>query len=176
MMILIVLSLLCNLAPLVLLLLWYANIPASIPAFVDLWGNAIMFVDKSYLTVSRLPMMGIILTALCVVMYGIQLPKEKRRFNKIIWAIVAFIASLKMGLTSLEVLFIRSTAAIQYFRIAILILVVAGVIVLGGAAFKLYKNNIQWQEYKSGMSKIRTIIVAALVMVYVAIAAMPSYI
>jgi uncharacterized membrane protein len=106
---LIILSILCNAIPMVILPIFYEVIPENIPAFIDFFGNTVVSMEKSYISILRLPVMGLLLSIICIVMYKIQLTGENKKLNKIIWSIVAFIGSLKMGITSLEILFYKNT-------------------------------------------------------------------
>ena len=69
---LIALSIIFNIIPMVILPLFYKNIPNSIPAFVDLWGNTVVSMEKSYISIFRLPVMGILLSIICIIMYKIN--------------------------------------------------------------------------------------------------------
>jgi hypothetical protein len=160
--------------PIIILSIFYKNIPQNIPAFVDLWGNTIVSMEKSYISILRLPVMGILLSIICIIMYLINLPNEKRKINKKIWSIIAFIGSLKMGLTSLEILFYENMDIINYFRIFIFILVISGIIILLYGLLKLYRKKIIFLEYKNGINKNKIIIILLLIL-YILIVIMPVY-
>jgi hypothetical protein len=74
--------------------------------------------------------MGVLLSIVCITMYKIKFDNENHKFNKMIWEVIALIGSLKMGITSLEIIFYENTKTIKYFRISILVLVLAGIIIL----------------------------------------------
>jgi hypothetical protein len=174
-MVLIILSIFCNFVPIIILSLFYNNIPNNIPAFVDLMGNPVIYLGKTYLSIFRLPIMGILLSIICIKMYLIKLTEENNKFNKIIWSVVAFIGSLKMGITSLEIIFYENLNVINIFRISVLILVIIGIIILLYGLLKLYKNKITFVDYKIGINNGKIIIFGAL-LTYIIIALMPIYV
>ena len=174
-MVLIILSIIGNLIPMIILPIFYENIPDLIPAFVDFLGNPVVYMEKTYITIFRLPIMGILLSIICIIMYSINLSNETKKLNKIIWSIIAFIGSLKMGITSLEILFYENIDIINYFRMSVLILVVIGILILIYGLIKLYKHKIPFLEYKNLLNKRKLIIIGSLV-VYIIIASMPLYI
>jgi hypothetical protein len=61
-------------------------------------GNVMISVEKTTITIFRLPFMGIIFSMVCLIRYTVKLPAVKQKNNKIIWSIVALIGSLKMGI------------------------------------------------------------------------------
>jgi hypothetical protein len=171
---LIIFSIICNIIPMVVLPLFYKNIPNNIPAFIDFLGNPIISMEKSYISIFRLPFMGILLSIICIIMYSINLSNEYKKPNKIIWSVIAFVGSLKMGITSLEILFYRNLEIIKYFRISVLILVIIGIIILVYGLLKIYKNNIPFIEYKNGINRNKIIIIG-IIIVYIIIVLMPLY-
>jgi hypothetical protein len=171
---LIIFSIICNIIPMVILPLFYENIPNNIPAFVDFLGNPIVLMEKSYISIFRLPFMGILLSIICIIMYSINLPNEYKRPNKVIWSVIASIGSLKMGITSLEILFYKDLEIIKYFRISVLILVIIGIIILVYGLIKIYKNNMPFSEYKNGINKNK-IKITGIIIVYIIIVLMPLY-
>ena len=169
----IILSIVLNIIPTVVLPLLYHVIPDSIPAFVDFLGHPIVLMEKSYLSIFRLTVMGILLSMLCIVMYNIKL--EHKKLNQIIWRTIACITSLKMGITSLEVLFFENTETVKYFRLAVFILVIVGIIILLGALIKMYKDKYVFTEYKKDLQKNK-ILLSGILLVYIITALMPFYI
>ena len=169
----IILSIVLNIIPTVVLPLLYHVIPDSIPAFVDFLGHPIVLMKKSYLSIFRLPVMGILLSMLCIVMYNIKL--EHKKPNQIIWRTIACITSLKMGITSLEVLFFENTETVKYFRLAVFILVIVGIIILLGALIKMYKDKYVFTEYKKDLQKNK-ILLSGILLAYIITALMPFYI
>jgi hypothetical protein len=172
---LIILSIICNIVPMVILPLVYESIPSSIPAFVDLLGNPVILMEKSYISIFRLPFMGLLFSIICIIMYSIKLTGENVKLNKIIWSVVAFIGSLKMGITSLEILFYENMETIKYFRIIILALVAIGIVILIYGVLKMYKNKLPLMEYRNGINKTKIKIIGTLCL-YIIIALMPMYI
>jgi uncharacterized membrane protein len=148
MIVLIILSIVGNIIPIIILPIFYNNIPSQIPAFVDIMGNPVVFMEKTYISIFRLPIMGILLTVICIKMYLIKISEQNINFNKIIWSVIAFIGSLKMGITSLENLFFDNSEITNIFRTSVLILVLIGVIILVYGLIKMYKNKISVIEYK----------------------------
>jgi len=175
MFILIILSIICNIVPMVILPIFYGLIPDNVPAFVDFFGNTIISMEKSYISILRLPIMGLLLSIICIIMYKINLSGENGKFNKIIWSIVAFIGSLKMGITSMEILFYENIEIINIFRIIIMVLVIIGIMVLVYGLIKMYKNKIPMEEYKIGI-KSNSIKIIGILCVYIIIVLMPIYI
>ena len=174
MLILIIFSIICNLAPMAILPVFYETIPNSIPAFVDFFGNTIVSMEKSYISILRLPLMGLTLSFLCIVMYSIKISEENEKFNKIIWSVAAFIGALKMGITSMEILFYENMELVQRFRLIIMVMVILGIIVLLYGLYKMYKNKIQLSDYKTGVINNRIKIIVTLCL-YVALVLMPVY-
>jgi len=168
-------SMACNFIPIIVLPFAYKSIPDNIPALVDIWGNPVVTIGKSYISIFRLPLMGLLLTALCIVMYTIKISGENGQTNKMMWAIVAFIGALKMGITSLEVLFYENAMAISNFRICIFVLVLTGVIILICGVIKMYKFNLPTAEYKSEIAKNKMKIIGILCS-YVIIVLIPLFI
>jgi len=175
MFVLIILSLICNAAPMIILPLVYDVIPDNIPAFVDFWGKTVVSMDKSYLSILRLPLMGLLLTVLCIIMYSLKISGENGRYNKIIWSVVAFISGLKMGLTSMEVLYYENIDIINIFRILVMILVVIGIMVLIFGLIRMYKNKIPLTEYVNGISSNK-IKITGIIILYIIVVLMPFYI
>ena len=171
---LIILSFIFNVIPMVILPLVYKKIPNRIPAFVDLWGNTVASMEKSYLSIFRLPVMGILLSIICIVMYKIKFINENKKLNKMIWQVIAFIGSLKMGITSLEIIFYEKLETIKYFRITVFVLVITGIIILIYGLIKMYKNKITFMEYKNGINKNK-ILITGIMFMYIIIALMPIY-
>jgi hypothetical protein len=172
---LLILSIVFNIIPMVILPILYKNIPSGIPAFVDLWGNTVVSMEKSYISIFRLPVMGILLSIICIMMYKTKFDNENEKINKMIWQVVAFIGSLKMGITSLEIIFYKNTEAIKYFRIIVFALVITGVIILIYGLMKMYKNKITLAKYKNGI-KANKILIIGIPLMYIIIALMPVYI
>ena len=169
----IILSIVLNIIPTVVLPLLYHVIPDSIPAFVDFLGHPIVLMEKSYLSIFRLPVMGILLSLLCIVMYNIKL--EHKKPNQIIWRTTACITSLKMGITSLEVLFFEKVETVKYFRLAVFGLVIIGIIILLRALIKMYKDKYVFTEYKKDLQKNRMLL-SGIIFAYILAALMPFYI
>ncbi|MCL2801370.1 MAG: hypothetical protein FWD28_06400 [Treponema sp.] len=159
----------------IILPIFYGAIPNDVPAFVDFFGNTIVSMEKSYLSILRLPIMGLLLSIICIIMYKINLSGENGKFNKIIWSIAAFIGSLKMGITSMEILFYENMEIINIFRIIITVLVIIGIMVLVYALIKMYKNKIPIEEYKIGI-KNNSIKIIGILCIYIIIVFMPMYI
>jgi uncharacterized membrane protein len=171
----IVLSFVFNIIPLVILPVFYQNIPDTVPAFVDLLGNPVVSMGKSYPAIFRLPLMGVLLSIVCLVMYRIKLDGENQKLNQIIWRAAACITALKMEITSLEILFYEKAQALKFLRLAVLAIVITGAAILIYGAVKMYKNKIPFTEYKEGMTKTKIPIALSLVL-YILIALMPLYI
>ena len=146
----------------VILPLVYKTIPNTIPAFVDIWGNPIVSMEKSYLSIFRLPIMGILLSFICIVMYKIKYDTAHQKPHKMVWQTIAFISSLKMGITSLEPIFYEKTETIQYFRITVFVLVLTGILLLLYSLLRMYKNKISITEYKINIHKNKIVIIGIL--------------
>jgi len=159
----------------IILPIFYEIIPNSVPAFVDFFGNTVVAMDKSYLAIFRLPIMGLLLTVLCIIMYKIELTGENIIINKIIWSVVAFIGALKMGITSMEILFYDNMHVITVFRTIIMFLVIIGIMFLVYGLVKIYKNKIPIIEYKNGI-KSNSIKIIGIICGYIAIVLMPFYV
>jgi hypothetical protein len=159
----------------VILPLAYDIIPNNIPAFVDFWGNIVVSMEKSYITIFRLPLMGLLLSIICIIMYSIRLTGENNKFNKMIWSVVAFIGGLKMGITSLEIIFYENMETIKIFRIFNMAFVIIGIVVLIYGVLKMYKNKIPIIEYKNGIGNNKIKIIG-IICVYIIMVFMPIYI
>jgi len=175
MFILIVLSFVFNLFPMVILPVFYEVIPNNVPAFLDFFGNTVVAMEKSYISILRVPFMGLLLSILCAIMYRINLSEENIKNNKIIWSVASLICSLKMGITSMEILFFENTELVHIFRILIMVLVITGILVLIYGLIKMYKNKIPIQEYKTGV-KNNSIKIIGILCLYIIVVLMPMYI
>jgi hypothetical protein len=162
----------------VILPLFYNAIPNNVPTFVDFLGNTVVSMEKSYISILRLPFMGLLLSIICMIMYSIKISGENGKFNKIIWSVVAFICALKMGITSIEILFYENMGTIKLFRIIVMILVVIGITILIYGVLKMYKNRIPFNEYKDGIknNKLKFIGIIGTLGLYIIIVFMPMYI
>jgi hypothetical protein len=107
-------------------------------------------------------------------MYKIEFAGENTKFNKIIWSIVAFIGSLKMGITSMEILFYENIEIINISRAIIWILVIIGISVLIYGLIKINKNKIPINEYKIGI-KNNSIKIIGILCVYIILVFMPMF-
>ena len=175
MFILIILSIIFNIVPMVILPIFYGIIPDNVPAFVDFFGNTIVSMEKSYISILRLPIMGLLLSIICIIMYKINLSGENGKINKIIWSIVAFIVALKMGITSMEILFFENKKIMIIFNLMNILLILNGIMFLIYGLIKIYKNKISINEYKYGVKKSSIKIVGTLC-VYIVMVFMPMYI
>ncbi|MDR2798431.1 MAG: hypothetical protein LBB80_08805 [Treponema sp.] len=172
---LLIVSIILNIIPIIVLPMLYNNLPNDIPAYVDFLGNVMVSVEKNNLTILRLPLMGIIFSMVCFIMYTVKLPDIKQKYNKIIWSIVAFIGSIKMGVTSIEVCLYENLEYIKIFRILVFVLSGTGIITLLYDVIKIYKNKVKVVQYKNGLNKMKIIIVGILLLVYVLITIIPVY-
>jgi len=159
----------------VILPIFYGIIPDNVPAFVDFFGNTIVSMEKSYISILRLPIMGLLLSIICIIMYKINLSGENGKINKIIWSIVAFIVALKMGITSMEILFFENKKIMIIFNLMNILLILNGIMFLIYGLIKIYKNKISKNEYKYGVKKSSIKIVGTLC-VYIVMVFMPMYI
>lgn len=172
---LLIVSFVLNFIPIIVLPMVYNSIPDTIPAFVDFTGRAMVSIEKTYFTIFRLPLMGIILSIVCLIMYSAKLSGIKQKYNKILWSIVAIIGALKMGLTSIEVCFSKNIELVKYFRITVFILSGIGILALLYGIIKIYKNKIKMAEYSNGINKIKGIIIGILLLAYILITIIPVY-
>ena len=156
----------------IILPLAYDSIPNNIPAFLDFFGNTLVSMEKSYISIFRLPLMGLLLSLICIIMYSFKLTGENEKINKMVWSVVALIGALKMGITSLEILFYENAEITKIFRLLILILVLAGVGILIYGLVKMYRNKIQYSEYGVGIKSNRIKIIVILCL-YIAVVLMP---
>jgi hypothetical protein len=170
----IVLAFVFNIIPIVILPVFYQRIPDIIPAFVDLLGSPVVSIEKSYLAILRLPAMGVQLSIICLIMYKTKFDGEHKRLNQIIWRAAACIAALKMGITSMEIMFYEKLEIIKYFRIAVFILTIIGIIVLISGLIKMYKTKAAFTEYKKVLT-INKILIVCVLGLYVIIALMPLF-
>jgi hypothetical protein len=153
----------------------YNNIPNNIPAYVDFVGNTMIVVEKTNITILRLPLMGMIFSMICLIMYTLKLSDIKQKYNKIIWSIIALIGSLKMGVTSIEVYFYENIEFIKIFRIIVFVLSGIGILILLYSIFKIHKNKVKMVEYKNGLNKTKMIIIGILLLSYIIITIIPVY-
>jgi NADH:ubiquinone oxidoreductase subunit 6 (subunit J) len=108
-------------------------------------------------------------------MYSIKLPKEKQKYNRIIWSIVALIGSLKTGITSAEIYFYENIEFVKIFRIVVFVLSSVGIIILLYGVLKTYKSKVKMVDYKDGINKVKVIIIGILFIVYIVITVLPVY-
>jgi uncharacterized membrane protein len=174
-MVLLIASFVLNLIPIIVLPMVYSNIPDTVPAFVDFTGRAVISIKKTYVTIFRLPLMGIIFSIVCLIMYSVKLSGVKQKYNRIVWSIAAFIGALKMGLTSIEICFSENIELVKYFRITVFILSGIGIFALVYGITKIYKNEIKMAEYRNGVHKTKGIIIGILLLAYILVTIIPVY-
>jgi hypothetical protein len=172
-MILIILSFIFNLIPPIIFFIFYSALPDLIPASVDLLGNPISYMQKSYFSVIRLPLMGMLLSSLCLIMYLEKLPTEAKKVNKLIWPVAALICSFKTGISSLEILFAPEQTVI-YYRISVFVLVVIGIAVLIYGLTKLLKSKQPFFD-KNEMGRKKLYLIAGIVFAYAIVVLMPRF-
>jgi uncharacterized membrane protein len=107
-------------------------------------------------------------------MHKIQFEGENNTVNKMIWPVIAVIGSLKMGITSLEILFYENMETIKYFRMSIFVLVIIGIIILIYGLIKMNKHKTAFMEYKNCIHNNK-IVITGILFAYVIIALMPVY-
>lgn len=128
-----------TLAHLMLVAMSYPQLPSVIPAFVDLAGQAILVMPKSPLAAFRLPLMGLLLQAICWRMSRVALPRaEDTRWNQVLWPAVALVAGAKALLSTLD--FVPHGASVTPFGLRGTLLAVSalGVAALIVAAYRLF--------------------------------------
>jgi len=164
-------------APFIILPVFFNNIPPNIPAFVDVFGNPTQIMATSYLSIFRLPLMGIVLQVICLLMFMLKLGDQEIKSNRLTWSIISIIISLKMSLTSLEVFIYNNSFLLQIFRIVILILVVSGIIVLIMSILKLCKNYKNYfKDYFTKILNWKLAVIITSICCYIILVLMPFYI
>lgn len=147
-----ILSVIITISPFVLLPVFYDNIPQEVAIFVDMKGNPILMMDKSFFSVFRLPLMGIMTQIICFTMFSVKLEYERER-NQTLWLTVSFLAALKMSLTSMEVLIYDNVEMLNIVRAIILIVVCIAVVSIVFNVYSLYKRyNKKFIQYLSKVS------------------------
>lgn len=152
--ILIILSVIITISPFVLLPVFYDSIPQQVPVFVDMKGNPTLMTDKSYFSVFRLPLMGIMTQVICFTMFSVKL-KYGRQKNQLLWLSVSFLATLKMSITSMEVLIYENPETLNLLRTIVWVAICIAVVSIVFNVYSLYKNyNKKFVQY---LSKISTL-------------------
>jgi uncharacterized membrane protein len=80
---LLIVSFVLNIIPIIVVPMLYTNIPNTISVYVDFMGKVMISVEKTNITIFRLPFMGIIFSTVCLIMYTVKLPALKQKYNKL---------------------------------------------------------------------------------------------
>ncbi len=151
--------------PILILIYWYPALPDQIPAFRNLRGEVVFWARKSFLSVFRLPAMGIVLLFLCLLMkYSllqskVTLPAENTdrylsyrqesiSINMKLWDWLRFLVAFKQIGASLIIVFLsfeRFRSLATAYTVASLI---ATVLAAGGALYCGYRLLIVKREMK----------------------------
>ncbi len=142
--------------PILILIYWYTVLPDQIPAFRNLRGEVVFWARKSFLSVFRLPAMGIVLQLLCLLMkYSllqskVTLPAENAdrylsyrqesiAINMKLWDWIRFLVAFKQIGASLIIVFLSferfRSLATAYTIVSLLVTVLAA----GGALLCGYR-------------------------------------
>jgi uncharacterized membrane protein len=172
-------SLIMSILPFPILAFLYELVPSQVPLFVDLAGNPTVMTTKSIFSVFRLPTMGLMVQAICIIMYLIDFNDiSKLKTNKRIWLAISFIGAIKMSITSLEILIYENTLVLNIFRTSVLITVIVAVIILLYNLFVLYREdkNQFLKEYHKAISKGQYNAIAIALAAYILLVFLPIFI
>ncbi len=163
------LSAILSIIPFPLLALLYNLVPEQVPLFVDLAGKPTVMTSKSFLSVFRLPTMGLMIQVICVAMFFVNLRDEQEnKTNRVLWLAISLIGAVKMSFTSMEVLIYRNVGWLFAFRIIVWVTVILGVGLLSSSVFTVYKQQRSefLKEYQKAISKWQYIIISIALAVY----------
>ncbi|NCC71352.1 hypothetical protein EOM09_07270 [bacterium] len=173
---LLIISLILSAVPFIVIPIFFNIIPPTIPAFMNFAGNSVLTMKTTYVSVFRLPLMGLALQGVCIVMFFLNLPKDKEKKNKILWLMVSLLAALKMSLTSLEVFIYDNRLLLTTFRIIITVIVAIAIIILFKNAFFLFKDKDKGlKEYLKIILKRQSLLVILFIIIYIVLVLMPFY-
>lgn len=151
---------------------YYPVFPPAIPAFVDAAGKPLVSLDKSPLTVLRLPLMGLAAQAACWAMWATRLKgADAWAAHRLLWASVALLMGGKLLLSSLDVLDPHHQLG---FRTGVIALSGLGVLALVASVPTLYAGYRQKAaEYAGQVSRGIRLTLGLAGLAYAALVAMP---
>ena len=152
----------------------YAHLGTLIPIFVDIRGNVLQAIPKTLLAVLRLPTMGAIIFAICAVMtrlpYG-NLEAQAQYSNRLLWSGIAFINSVKMSGTVLEMAFSEYR---EIFRaIAVTMAAAGAVILLLYTLWVLRREEDSLHKTWDAFRKTKKMPIMVLLIAYIVVTAAP---
>lgn len=152
----------------------YAHLGTLIPIFVDIRGNVLQAIPKTMLAVLRLPTMGAIIFAICAVMtrlpYG-NLEAQAQYSNRLLWSGIAFINSVKMSGTVLEMAFSEYR---EIFRaIAVTMAAAGAVILLLYTLWVLRREEDTLHKTRDAFRKTKKMPIMVLLIAYIVVTAAP---
>jgi hypothetical protein len=172
---LLIIDALLTIVPFVLTGIYYNSMPGNIPLFVNFMGEPLVFVEKTLLTAFRLPLMGLILQAVCLAMYlgcreAASAKPGTKGLQRNFWLAASLIAAIKLFASSVPFTGIILQDFVPAFRLVALFAALLGVAYLLACIVRLYR------EEGKGLGRIfmpkgraYAIITAILLVLYVAV-------
>jgi len=167
--------------PIILTGIYYPHMPDKIPLFVNLMGETVMQANKTFFTAFRLPVMTLILQAICLVFFlgcrknTAEKPETAILFRNF-WVVLSITAAIKTGFSIIPFTGIIPWNLIPMFRIIVVGAAILGVIYLLVCLAQMYKAN------KGDILKIFTpagnvynVLIIALLLAYAAAVFLPRF-
>jgi uncharacterized membrane protein len=178
---LLIIDAIITVVPAILTGIYYPYMPDKIPLFVNLMGEPVMQADKTIFTAFRLPVMTLILQAICLVFFlgcrknTAEKPETAVLFRNF-WIVLSITAAIKMGFSTIPITGIIPGNLMPLFRITAVGAAILGVIYLLICLAQMYKEN------KAGLLKIFTpagnvynVLIIALLLAYAAVVFLPRF-
>lgn len=166
--------------PFIMTGLYYPSMPDKMPLFLNLMGEPLVLADKTLLTAFRLPLMALILQAVCLVMYlGCREntrhnPKTAELFRNF-WLAASLAAAVKLSLSSIPYTGMVPHYIIPLFRSFTVAAALLGVMYLLMCLYRMLKQEGRGVgKIFIPSAKVYTSLVLLLLVVYSALVFLPG--
>ncbi|MDT4954029.1 MAG: hypothetical protein QOJ02_2167 [Acidobacteriota bacterium] len=160
-----------SVAPVLILIYFYAVLPERIPVFLNLRGEVEVWAAKSVVSVFRVPAMAIDLQAICLLMkYGslrsrqtlpagnveeyLQYQRRAYALNAGLWDWLRCFNAVKMCAESLDILFMGDGRSHFLRTPARTVTWIAVILAIVGALFYVYRLLVVRREMKKAMGNV----------------------
>jgi uncharacterized membrane protein len=152
--------------PFFMLAYFYSLLPERVPEFLTLTGEVETWVEKSVISVFRVPLMAVLIQIVCLLMrYGTlqsgalaslevaseqsKLQKQYLRLNTGLWDWFRWTVAFKMSAESLSTIFLSLERFKFLVRPTFIIIAMASLIGVAGALFYLYRLLVVRRDMKA---------------------------
>lgn len=157
-----------SVVPILLLVNFYTELPERIPAFLNLKGEVVVWSEKSWLSVLRVPLMALDTQLICLLMkYGtvqsvatssneisdaqLKFQKQFAGLNARLWDWFRTLVAFKMSASSLDTIFLSLDRFRFLSRPAFLVSATAALLSIPGVLFYGYRILMLTRKYKQAM-------------------------